>query len=237
MIEERVRTLLEKIYFHELDHRERINARMQLPFAITVALLGGYGFLVSQTKVENMTHLFGWLYCLLGLASFVFFCIGSWKFKEAWLDHEYQVLPPGTELLTHQHTLIDHYRGAGYGKSQAEREFRNVEAKYFADCAADNFTVNEQRSLCLHKANKALLYSGYFLILSIIVSMAITLSSKDDTKSLGTTNILLNRIDNEMTNDPRPPPPPPPPPPPTRIIREGIAPPKPTPPPSSPSKK
>ena len=234
MIEERVRSLLEKLYFHELEHREKINSRLQMPFAITLALLGGYSFLWSKARLGDLQHCVGIFYALVGLFSFLLFVSGAIQFKRAWIGHEYEVLPPGGELLSHSDILKAHYRNAGYGRNYADREFRGVELNYFAKCASKNFEVNEKRSLSLHKANRLLLFSGYLLVLALILVLAERFSDVEK-RPVVDVNLVGSSWSKEMSEQ-KPLPPPPPPPPPTRLIKEGVELPRPSPPPPPPKK-
>lgn len=235
MIDLRLRDLSEKIYFHELEHRERINSRLQLPFAITLTLLGGYGYIVSQLTAPDLDFYVTWIFLFFALVSFVLFLLGVFRFKCAWIGHDYEVLPSASGLVEHKDKLVAHYRDAGFGRRYAERAFLRVETDYYAKCGSTNFDVNELRSLHLHKANKLLLAASTLLIVSVAFSSMSRLMLPSEPKAvrvelIGYVAPSIAEDVKSMTGKERVPPPPPPPPPPTRVIREGVNTPRPAPP-------
>lgn len=84
--------LCEKLYFHELEQREKIASRLQLPLALILATIGFLGHMLKSVNLEaagTVANLF-WLSFVIASAVLV---LATYKFINALWGNTYGVLP------------------------------------------------------------------------------------------------------------------------------------------------
>lgn len=244
--------LYEKLYFHEIESREKITSRLQLPLAIFISIFSilwlmvrSIDFGLSQTVL--ITY-FGFL-----LFSIIPVLIGVYYFIKAFYGHEYEYIPTADETEKYNQTLITTYREFEKTEELAQGYLYDYLYKYYAKCSSKNSKVNDKRSEYIHKSNSFIIVAILPLLITFLI---FTLASVDknnkgktqkisivnplsvvtlqnplsvqieDSESLKQVSQLLKFLTNEvkvMTEENSvKTPPPPPPPPPTRLIREDV---------------
>jgi len=87
MNEEQLFKLYEKLYFHEIDMRERLNSRLQIPLTIIAVLLGFLAFMLQNKcgKVGNISEVVFWILFSFSFAtislSILFFILSWYSYK------------------------------------------------------------------------------------------------------------------------------------------------------------
>lgn len=215
-------TLYEKLYFHEIDAREHLSARVQVPLAITVSLIGVLAFMLmnfdkQMCGVIAFLFLFFLVLSTASLITSVFFLIRSWY------GHTYSFFPSAADTEAYQKTLKETYKGYKDGDTIAQGHLNDYLYNYFVECSTINTHCNDKRSLFLHKANGALILTVFLAAVSF---MFFYLGGLDKRQHAEPTKISIVQPvevrEVKMVDDKQGEPPPPPPPPPTRLIKEGV---------------
>jgi len=84
--------LYEKLYFHEIDAREKLNARLQTPLTLIVSLCGALAFLV-QNYAHQSTSVLAVLFIVFASAAAVTLATAMYFFMKSWIGTEYFFLP------------------------------------------------------------------------------------------------------------------------------------------------
>lgn len=235
----------EKLYFHEIDVREGLGARLQIPMAIIVSLVGVLGFLIinSDKKVAFANWLFIGFLCL-SATTLVVACI---LFVRSWFGYTYAFLPSSNDTEEYKELLYKTYRNEANASALVEGFTHDYLCKEFIKCATVNTACNDRRALNLHRTNGSLIIATVFVALCFLVFFLgdldridkpteVVIAKPVDIRLTKPTDVLVVKpldikgiVMTDRTTDspgvspaPAPPPPPHPPPPPTRLIREGV---------------
>lgn len=218
----------EKLYFHELESREQMNTRIQIPLALLISIIGALGFMIQNFERDNKD---GWAYLFVGacITSAIFILIsGYFCVKAAW-GHTYNMTSFSTEWKGYYDSCVTLYQGeeeqdrAGLIEGALEDAVLN---KYI-ECASVNAGLNATRSYQYHLSIKYFLWAITCVSLTFIFYFFGMLDKSLHTKP--TEIVIVSQKGVSMTTKPSPPPPPPPPP--TRLVRDDRRPSPPPPPP------
>lgn len=160
MIEDRALALHEKLYFHELDSREKLTARLQLSAAILTAFVGGLVYILYRLGVNIHPTPFAHAVFVISYVAAVALIAGaSWYFVRALWNHSYECLPMATELEKYRTLLGATYQGFPDGDATATSHWEAFLVRYFSECAATNAAVNSTRYECLHKSTSFIVFA------------------------------------------------------------------------------
>lgn len=240
----------EKLYFHEIEYRDKITARLQLPLAIYISFLSLFGFMVRNI---NFTCKIGYLtlFIFLLIVSSVLLIFGIFYFIKAFYGHTYEFLPTANKTEEYRKQLDLTYEDYDNGAELSNSYLEDYLYKYYQECSSKNSEVNDKRSDNLHKANSFIVFVVLPLLLTFLVfhfgsvdknmmekvevveiskplkitfpkdPLGIEIVDGDSHKNSLNINSLNGGFE-IMTKDKKKEPPPPPPPPPKRYIREDV---------------
>lgn len=219
--------LYEKLYFHEIEVREKLGGRLQTPMAIIVSLIGVLTFLIQNFDKEQGTTS-ATTFLVLLILSVVTLVAAIYFFVRSWYGNTYAFLPSAEATEQYRLLLQNTYEQYKDGDVLAENYLNDYLCTNYIRCATQNTQCNDKRSLNLHKTNGTLIVSTVLVAFSFLVFY---LGDLDKTKATKPTEVVIVKpVDVKgavMTEKkPEPPkevtPPPPPPPPPPRLIKEGV---------------
>ncbi len=245
MIKDELFKLYEKLYFHEIDIREKFNARLQLPLAILVAQISFLGYML-QNAVQTET-------CFLLIAFwllYVFSCISTgmaiFYFVRSWYGYTFSFIPPANETEKYHQQLIKLYKEYDNTESLVETGINQYLYSYYHECSSINTDNNDKKALSLHKSLTwviaAILLSFFVFVPYHFGGLDKNITSTSTSTSIKTqttrqsvkpqqenhkTNPVVIALSPDieeinMSEKERQQPPPPPPPPPKRMIKEGV---------------
>jgi hypothetical protein len=238
---DQVFALYEKLYFHEVDAREKIAGRLQIPLAILLSITSIFAIFLKGADFTNYSE-WNLAFFFLVVISLIFHVTSACYFIRSFYGHSYEFIPSAVSSEEYRQTLITTYSEYSDCDALVEKHFKEYLFKYFSECATQNTKVNDQRSEFLHKCNTYFVINLIPLILAFVIFTFANLDKNGAEKSykviieqpvkieIPEKYINLNNEVIEMTTSQRPPPPPPPP---KRVIREDVqipnkpAPPKP----------
>jgi hypothetical protein len=228
MSKHRLFDLYEKLYFHEIDVRDKLFGRLQTPMAIGVALTGVLAYLLQNFVFENWNSVLTVFVCLFA-ASCINLGFAGWFFVKSWIGNTYEFLPSADATEKYWKILQETYEKHKGGDVLAEKYLNDYLCTTYIKCATKNTESNDRRTLYLHKTNRQLIHVTVLTFSTCLVFFTGDLDKKKAEKP--TEVIIVNPVDFKGTivNEEKPEsknqtiqPPPPPPPPPTRLINEGV---------------
>ncbi|MCD9493374.1 hypothetical protein [Photobacterium carnosum] len=236
--------LYEKMYFHEMEVREKLVGRVQINFALIATGFAIISYMVRMLDFEQNRWIivFFILSILISLVLSIF-CI-RYLVKAFW-GNEYEGMSTALEIDTYRRELLEYAEKTKTYNSQYPKEAQpevNVDQyisdfvyNKFRDCSSYNTIVNDRRSKYVHESFGWLLYSSIaFLIagsLFVIGNLDVSSPIKETpiinatlNKQLTAIAVSLEQINQSkgviiMTNK-TPPPPPPAKPPSRRVIQK-----------------
>ncbi|MRW88462.1 hypothetical protein GJ699_00490 [Duganella sp. FT80W] len=210
--------LYEKLYFHEIDAREKLNSRLQTPLTLIVSLIGALAFLVQnyahQTSVLAALFIIFSGFAALTLATAMYF------FVKSWMGTEYFFLPAAVESEAYRQQLIRHFAPYETDGELSSAAFTNYIMDYYIKYSSKNTDANDSRSLRIHKTNICIVVAAAFSFAAFLVFYFGDFDKANKRKPTEITVVQPVVIKGEVMSVTKPPPPPAPPPP--RQIREGV---------------
>jgi len=160
--------LCEKLYFHEVDVRDKVNARLQMPFAIGVAMVGILSFML-QNLDRSASGI--WLYvfyaCYFFSGSFIF--LSTYYFVKAAWGTEYQFVAPGAFWTDYKHECQDLYKDFENSEELAKEAFRSTLSEQYGRTSSANAIANDTRAYNLHLTLKFLIQAGMYATFAFLV--------------------------------------------------------------------
>lgn len=159
--------LYEKLYFSELDRRDKINARLALPFAVIVATVGLSSYLFHAPEKPSIA---AWSYVFWALyaASVAALFTGAWFFRKAWFGHTDRLLPTAGHMEEYHRQLIDTYAGYDNAEELVDTYFQGFLFNYYVECSSDNAINNDRRSFDIFRATASLTISVLLAFAAVI---------------------------------------------------------------------
>lgn len=157
MDEEKLLAFHERLYFHELDSRDKLIARLQLCLAI-LSLLAGvmiYLFVHFNGTAPQQYALSAILLVSYVLGTALLIAASVEYIKALW-GHHYACIPLSVQIEAYRQELVSAYKDyAGHD----EVEYRRFLTKYLSECASTNAQVNTKRYDHCHNCLSSIVYS------------------------------------------------------------------------------
>jgi hypothetical protein len=216
--------LYEKLYFHEAESREKLNARLQMPLALIISLIGAVAFLLQNYEHKGLSG-FAVAFGLLLSLAVVAILLAAYYFTRSWFNNTYSFLPAARDTEAYRQTLLETYRPYPDGEKLAADYFTDYLLNYYVERSSENTACNDRRSLYVHRTNAALIATAIIAFVAFLVFFFGGLQKGrepilDKMTATATEQPEINVSSDPKSNKTEPPPPPPPPPP--RQIKEGV---------------
>jgi hypothetical protein len=180
MKDEERHKLYEKLYFHEVDARDKVVARLQISMAILFSILSVFAILVKAVDIHIVGSLNLWFYGFLGL-SVILFLKSFIYFVGAFYNHGYSFMPSPLRMEDYRQELINHYEPYEGSENYVDEEFTKFIYDYFNKCTSANVIVNDLRSYKVHMCNRYLIFTVAPLLVSFLI---FTFSDMDGSKKI-----------------------------------------------------
>lgn len=167
--------LYERLYFHEIEVREQLNSRLQLPLSLILVLAGAFAYLLQSADYSStsyVSHLFKASLSLMGLALFCSACLFA---RAAWW-HNYKFVPYANQTARNWRELKEY--DAKYGTAIADKTMAEYVQGHFIEGATTNAHNNDRRSAYLHWSNMAVIATSAFALLAFLTFVLGDLSRK-----------------------------------------------------------
>ncbi len=148
----------EKLYFQEVEARDKLHARLQLPLTLMLALIGAVVFLfqnfdhqVSSWTAQRVAFLF-FLISGSTILAFALFC-----FVKALYNNEYYFLPDSKKTAEYKVLLENTYREFEDHEKLVSDALDKYITDYYIEYAAFNTRINDRRSAYIHQCSGAII--------------------------------------------------------------------------------
>jgi len=190
----------EKLYFHEVDGRDKIQGRLQLSLTVLLVVGGALVFLI-----QNFDYQAGaWTPIRLMFAFFV--CAGSVAlvcaimfFINAFLSGAYYFLPDSSQTADYKQVLDRTYAEYDEREKLISDAMDHYLVGYYIEYAAFNTRANNRRSGYIYRCNGATIAAGLLFILAFF---AFYFGDLDKGKIKQPTEVSINKpIDVRMIDN------------------------------------
>ncbi|MBD8614319.1 hypothetical protein IFT69_11360 [Pseudomonas putida] len=159
-------SLYEKLYFHEIDRKEKLLARLSMPLAMIAGLLSFFGYLLSKAPAPDT----GWPYVFFWAlydCAFISFVLALWHFRKAWIRGNFDyVLPVLSRLEEHRERELKPYFQSDADGLDAY--FQTVILDYYVKGATINATNNDERTNTIDQLSKFVALCAVLAMVSFI---------------------------------------------------------------------
>jgi len=159
----------QRMYFHELEARDKILSRLQLPLAILLATISFYGVLTNGIELDSLAQT-NLLYLTFLALSFISVLISSSFFFRALHGHSYEYIPTSGETEDYKDQLISTYKDFDNCDHLVSNYLESYLGNAYSKCSTKNTQVNDIRSEFLHTCNSFLVLSAALLLLTYMFS-------------------------------------------------------------------
>lgn len=198
------RELYEKLYFHEIDQRNNLHARLDFPLAIIVALIGFLGFLLQSSTHTLYENFLGAAFWLFWVGAFVALVFSIYFFiRSAW-GNTYTILATAKENEKYYQDLFDLYQKKNSKKKALKKANQDLESyiyKQFEECSSSNALINDQRSLWIFQCIKSLIFAIFFSVASFGSYFFLTQKTINKNQPLETITINYQNITGTKMTD------------------------------------
>jgi hypothetical protein len=208
--------LFEKIYHHEIDGRDKVAQRLQLPLVAFLAISGFVGTLlqsVQRTDYSNSAIAF-WISLTLAIAALVG---ASGYFVVSLIGKKYSYLQSPADWHTHHLECLKLYSGYEFEEKLVGAALKKNLIATYVKCATANGDINARKSYYVFMLLRCLVAGAIFTVVAFGIFFFAKLDrniSRAQRVEITAPIIIKGEI---MTNQK---PPAAPPPPPSREIRE-----------------
>lgn len=139
----------EKIYFYELDRKEKLISRLNLPLAMLVAVVSFLSYMLNKapTTHDGASGVFFWIFYL---STIITLLLGARYFWSSWQLKDYDKgLPTLAELDRYRIEAEKHFKQYGENPDDAETYFRSVIQNYYIEGSTTNTANNDKRATLL----------------------------------------------------------------------------------------
>jgi hypothetical protein len=136
----------EKIYFYELDRKEKLISRLNLPLAILVAITSFLSYMLNKapTTHDGLSGVFFWIFYFCTIVTLL---CGAKYFWSSWQLKDYDKgLPTLIELERYRETSNAHFKVHGVNLDDGDTYFRSVIQNYYIEGATTNTANNDKRA-------------------------------------------------------------------------------------------
>lgn len=135
----------EKIYFYELERKEKLISRLNLPLAILGVLLTFLSYMLAKAP-SSEDGFAGVSFWILYLSAVFCLLCGAYYFRSSWQLRDFdRGLPTLTELEKYRAEATAHFAVHGENQDDAETYFKTIILRYYIEGATVNTVNNDKR--------------------------------------------------------------------------------------------
>ncbi len=241
----------EKYYFHEIDYRDKITARLQLPLAIFLSFISLLGYMIKNINFGcNKVCLI--MFIIFFVLSSILIIMGIIFFIKAFYGHTYEFMPTANETEKYRKELDSTYEGYENTAELSKKYLESYIYQYYHECSSANSKVNDLRSENIHRANTLIILTVLPLLITFLIfhfsgidksvlnknlvfemekpldvvlskePIIVSLINDNLQQSVTIPNLGKGGLESMVDKEDKKTPPPPPKPPPKRLVREDL---------------
>ncbi len=164
-----LRELYEKLYFHEVESRDKINSRLQIPLTLIVTIVGATAFLLQNYPYEEF-HLATWhaMFAFFMLASLIALGFAIFFFSRSWWNNAYTFLPVAADTIAYEKTLQETYGEFAEKNELVAKYLEAYITNAYVEYSSENAKVNDVRSAYIHRANASIILTAVLLFCAFL---------------------------------------------------------------------
>lgn len=158
----------EKVYYYELERKEKLIARLSLPLAILVALLSFFSYLLDKapSTADGIVGVFFWIsywYACICLA------VGVWNFWRAWNLRVFdKALSTLEDIDAYRVQVLKLYADFDDGEEETNKQMSIFIYNQYVTGATTNALNNDRRLECLNELFTFMAATILFALLSFV---------------------------------------------------------------------
>ena len=156
-----------KAYYAELDRREKLYARLSLPFGVIVALFGflSYTFKLNLAALCVYEEIVFYSLFVLSTGALITAC---YHFKQSWSKDADMFMPTSNETEDYFQILVSTYSEYDESESLIDNAFTQYLLDGYCKCAKHNAVTNDFRSTQIYKMARALTIAIIFSFITLV---------------------------------------------------------------------
>lgn len=158
MTEDQLFLHYEKIYFHESQRKEQIFARLSIPLAVMVALVGFYAVIIA-TEYQKLQSVGAFIFGFASSCSVGLLIIGACFFTDALLGKMDQALSTPNSLEGWRRELQDYYADESDAEQLVADTVRSALYADYMNCGSLITINNDRKTSSLYYCNMALIFA------------------------------------------------------------------------------
>lgn len=158
----------EKIYFYELERKEKLISRLNLPLAILGVLLSFLSYMLGKapSSEDGFAGIAFWIFYLSAVFSLL---CGAYYFRSSWQLRDFDKgLPTLTDLERYRAEAEKHFAVYGENDDDAETYFKAIVLNYYIEGATVNTVNNDKRGAKLVSLANYVTLTIIFSVLSFV---------------------------------------------------------------------
>ena len=164
-----LRQLYEKLYFLEVEARDKILGRLQLSLTLLLAVGGAVVFLFQNFDYQTgIWTLLRGAFMLFFSGGIVVLVIAAGFFVKAFHNPSYRFLPDSGETARYKARLEEIYKEYEQRLQLVSEALDEYITGYYIDYGAFNTKVNDRRAAYLHSCNGAIIAAAVLLMLAYL---------------------------------------------------------------------
>lgn len=159
--------LYEKIYLFEIDRKEKLYSRLTLPSALTIAIISSLSLMLNQAIPLGM-HCYMPIFWLLFVISVLLIGFSTFFLFFSITKRTDSLMQTAQEIETYHEGLNAHYWKPKKvdKKAVVDKTFNTLLKDSYIKCATINAANNKYRSDKLYDANRLIIWSLVFSVLT-----------------------------------------------------------------------
>lgn len=158
----------QKLHFHEINIRYKINDRLQIPLVIILSFAAAHAYLIKDVSCEHMSCWYT-IFLIVFALSFVFFIISIIFFMWVFSGDYYKLMPPATTIEELREGLTKTHSQENNQEELVSKDFREYLRDCYERCASYNAKVNSKRSERLYVTSRLLAITAGLLIVAFLI--------------------------------------------------------------------
>lgn len=190
----------EKLYFHEIDNKDKIHSRAQASFGLIVIAMTILTYLAKNTSIDSHPYLASFVLYMVA-TSFIMVLFSSYLMIRVIWGNRFRYCPDTITLNEHHQKLIEHERVhieycEEYGiKYEGTHDPNSMMVDYLNSeiilSAAHNSNINEKRTKKLYDALWFFFWSLLPLIIAVILFLLADLDAASPRNKIDTKYLII----------------------------------------------
>ena len=166
MNKEQLFQLYKQLYFDEIERREKIESRLQLPLAIMVVIFGILTYMLQHVcdyRSDFASFLF-WIFFAISCGCFI---LSILFFARSWLGYKYRLLATPESTEKYRAECIELYKNYENCDKLVDKAIYQYFFNAYVEYSTWNMANNDTKMLNLERSGKTLFVSFLFCILML----------------------------------------------------------------------